>query len=191
MAQFEKFQELWQQQHGPPVSAAETARLARSMLSYRRRQNWINGAKTAIIAAVLAGTISRTPLTPGAIAGFSLIALAAAALLVREFRSQRALARLDFGAPSLGFVRETIARLNDQRDAFRRYYWPLMGSMVIGLNLILTGANRLWLRVLASGLPFLAFEFGMWVRRRRFELECRPLLDQLSAMRSALEERHE
>lgn len=189
MAQFDKLQELWQQQCGPSVSASDTTQLARSMRAYRRRQTWINVAKTVVIAAVFAGTISRSRLTPWAIAGFALIGLAAAALLIREFRSQRAMARLDFGAPSLGFVRETIARLNDRRESIRRYYWPMMGSMVIGLNLILTGTHRLWPRILASGLPFLAFELGMRVRRRRFDVECRPLLDQLSAMRSALEDR--
>jgi hypothetical protein len=31
----------------------------------------------------------------------------------------------------------------------------------------------------------------MWVRRQRFEVECRPLIERLSAMRSALEERVE
>jgi hypothetical protein len=191
MAQFDKLQELWQQQSGPAVSAADAARLAQSMQAYRRRQAWINAGKTVVIAAVFAGTISRARLTPGAIVGFSLIGLAAAALLIREFRSQQAIASLDFGAPSLGFVRETIARLNDHRESIRRYYWPMMGSMVIGLNLILTGTHRLWPRILASGLPFLAFELGMRVRRRRFEVECRPLLEQLSAMRAALEDRVE
>jgi hypothetical protein len=189
MAQFDKLQELWQQQGGPAVSDADAARLARSMSAYGRRQTWINSGKAVVVAAVLALAIVPMPLSPRVIAGFSLVAIAAAALIVREFRSQRALAKLDFGAPSLGFVRETIARLNDQRDACRRYYWPFMASMVIGMNLMLTGTHRWWLRGLASGLPFLAFEFGMWVRRRRFELECRPLLDQLSAMRHALEER--
>jgi hypothetical protein len=29
----------------------------------------------------------------------------------------------------------------------------------------------------------------LWLRRKRFELMCRPLIDQLSALRSALEER--
>jgi hypothetical protein len=189
MAQFEKLQELWQQQGGSAVPAADAARLARSMSAYGRRQKWVNIGKTAIVSAVLAWTIGQTPLSPRAIAGFSLVAIAAAALIVREFRSQRALTKLDFGAPSLGFVRETIARLNDQRDSCRRYYWPFMGSIVIGMNLMLTGTHRWWLRAIASGLPFLAFELGLWVRRKRFDLECRPLLDQLSAMRSALEER--
>jgi hypothetical protein len=45
--------------------------------------------------------------------------------------------------------------------------------------------------VLASALPLGGVELGLWVRRKRLAIECRPLLEQLSAMQAALEERCE
>ena len=123
------------------------------------------------------------------IAGWGLIAVAVSMLLIREWRSQRAISRLEFDQPSLGFVQSTIDRLREQRDLHRRYYLPFMAAVVVGMNLTLPATNRFWMRLLVSALPFVAFEFGLWLRRKRFDLECRPLIDQLSAMRSALEER--
>src|SRR3954447_5411716 len=191
MAQFKELQELWQGQAGPAVTPEDTARLTRSLGSYGRRQNLINSAKALVVAAVLAGAARNAHHSPAVLAGLSLVGVAAAVLIALEWRAQLAIARLDFSAPSTGFVRSAIDRLREQRAPGRRYYWPFMGALVIGMNLMLTGAHRWWLRAAASGAPFLAYELGMWVRRRRFELECRPLIDQLSAMESALEERAE
>ena len=61
------------------------------------------------------------------------------------------------------------------------------------MNLDVSEARRLlWLRA-ASPRRFrsAAYELGMWVRRKRLEGECRPLIEQLSAMQAALEERFE
>ncbi len=189
MAEFEKLQELWQRQEPPPISVDDTERLTRSLTAYGRRQYVINIVKAILVAAVLAWSINHAQPSARVVAGYSLIGVAAAVLLIREWRSQRVISRLEFDQPSLGFVRSTIDRLHEQRDPARRYYWPFVASVVIGMNLMLAETHRLWLRLIASGLPFMAFELGMWVRRKRFDLECRPLIDQLDAMRSALEER--
>jgi hypothetical protein len=190
MAQFEKLQELWQTQSGPAVSAEDTLRLTRSLQAYWRRQSAINVVKAVVVTAVLAWSGSHLPPTPRALGGFALIGLACLSLIVRDWRNQRDIARSDFSAPSLRFIEDRIARLEEQRDPYRRYYWGVMAAVVIGMNMA-AQTHRIWARVLFSALPFLGFEAGMWVRRRRFEHECRPLLDQLSEMRSALEERSE
>jgi hypothetical protein len=188
MAPFEELQELWQRQDAPPVPARDLALLSSSLRSYGRRQTYINAAKALIVTAVLAWSVSRVGVTWRTAAGFGLIGVAALAILARDWRGQRIIAQLDFSAPSLAFVRDAIARIDEQRRPLRGLYWPFMGALVIGMNLTLAGTHRLWLRLLASCLPFLAFEAGMWVRRKRFELECRPLIERLSAMRAALEE---
>jgi hypothetical protein len=189
MDQLEQLQQLWQRQTAPGVPAADAERLTRSLRAYGRRQYIVNIVKAIIVAALLTWALRHTKPSVQVIAGYGLVGIAAAAVLVSEWRSRRALARLEFGTPSLGFVRSTIERLHGQRDPCRRYYWPFLGSLVIAMNLVIEDTHRLWVRALASGLPFAAFELGKWVRRKRFELECRPLIDQLSALRSALEER--
>jgi hypothetical protein len=189
MVEFERLQELWQRQEASAVPSADAENLTRSLRAYARRQYTVNIVKAILLAAVLGWMIGRLQPSLRVIAGWGLIAIASAVLLAREWRSQRALSRLEFHKPSLGFVESTIGRLQEQRDPRRRIYWPFMASMVVSMNLMLAGTHRLWVRVVASGLPFLAFELGMWIRRKRFELECRPLLDQLASMRSALEER--
>ena len=42
-----------------------------------------------------------------------------------------------------------------------------------------------------SALPFAAYEAGRRIRIKRFEMECRPLVDRLAGMLAALEERSE
>jgi hypothetical protein len=189
MAEFERLQELWQRQEAPAVSAAETERLTRSLRAYSRRQYIVNIAKAILVAGVLAWSINHAQPSLRVMAGWGLIAVAAFSLLVREWRSQRAISFLEFGRPSLDFVESTLDRLREQRDLHRRYYVPFMAAVVIGMNLTLPDMRRLWVRLMISVLPFAGFEFGLWLRRKRFDLECRPLIHQLSSMRSALQER--
>jgi hypothetical protein len=189
MAQFERLQELWQGQEAPLRTTPDTSKLTRSLRVYGRRQHYFDIGKAVLVSSVLGWSLADAHASLPVISGLALIAVAAAALLIQDWRSQRAIARLDFSEPSLEFVRSTIARILEQRDPCRRYYWPFMGSMVIGMNLMLAGPHRLWLRILASTMPFLAFELGLWVRHKRFEAQCRPLLDELAQLRTALEER--
>ena len=189
MDQLEQLQQIWQRQKAPPVPAADVERLTLSMKAYGRRQYVINIVKALLVAGVLAWSINRAQPSIRVIAGWGLIALAALVLLIREWRSQRAISRLAFGQPSLSFVQSTLARLREERDPHRRYYLPFMAAVIIGMQLTLADTQRFWVRLLASALPFAGFELGLWLRRKRFDIECRPLIDQLSALRSALEER--
>jgi hypothetical protein len=190
MAQFKELQELWQGQAGPPVSADEIAILTRCLRSYGRRQYWINSAKLVLSSTLLGWCMFRSQDSISAMAGVLLIAVAVAAMLTQDWRNQREIARLDFSAPSLGFVRGAIDRLMQQRDPFRQLQWPALGAIVIGVNLILEH-SRPMLRISESLLPFAGYQAGMWVRRKRFEAECRPLIRQLQSMQAALEERYE
>lgn len=186
MAQFEKLQDLWQRQSAAP--AIDAGHVVQMLRAYGRRQAYVIAAKAMVVTAVLAWGITRSEPSPRIIAGFVLVILGTAILLVREVRGQRAIARLEFGAASTGFVRSTMDRLYRQHAEARRSYWPFMVSMVLGLNLILSSAASLWARALASSLPFFAFELGMWVRRKRFEAESRPLVEQLTKLRAAFED---
>jgi hypothetical protein len=188
MAQFEKLQELWQAQAAPPVRVEDTLHVTRSLREYGRRQSVINTVKTLIVMAILTWSATRFPATPRPIVGFALIGLASLSLIVRDWRTQRDIARSDFSAPSLRFIEERIARLKEQRDPYRRYYWAVMAAVVMGMNLA-DESHRWWVRLPFSALPFLGFEAGMWVRRKRFEAECLPLIEKLSAMRRSFEER--
>jgi hypothetical protein len=187
MAPFEELQELWQRQ--PELPAARFADVKRSLGAYGRRQNWINGAKALAMGLLLGVSAWAVRTSAASLAGIVLVTIAAGLLLARDWRSQRALARGDFAAPSLGFVHTAIERLLEQRNVGRSYYWGLIAACIVGENLILAGSHKIWLRVFASLAPFAGLEFGLWVRRRRFDWECRPLLDQLRAIQSDLEER--
>lgn len=190
MAQFEKLQELWQAQTAPSARVGDVLQLTRLLRAYGRRQSAINAAKGLIVTAVLVWSATHVPQTPRALAGIALIGLASLSLVVRDWRNQRDISRSDFSAPSLRFIEDRIARLREQRDPYRRYYWVLMGAVVTGMNLA-DMKHGFWARVAFSALPFLGFEAGTAVRRKRYDVECRPLFEQLSAMRSSLEERPE
>jgi hypothetical protein len=189
MARFEQLQELWQSQPVlPPAHFDDVKPLLRA---YGRRQTWINSGKATLVAALLTFCFVKAGSSPARISGVVLIAIAAAMLLVHDWRSQRAIARADFAAPSAGFINATIDRLLEQRTVRRSYYWTLLGATILAENLMLTGMRRWWPRIVASLLPFAAIELGLWVRRRRFDYECKPLLAQLRAAQAALEDRSE
>jgi len=190
MTRFEDLQELWQAQAGPAVSSADIAALTDSLHSYGRRQNWVLGGKVLAVSISLGSGLIRCH-RPNQIAGLLLVGLAAAVLLTLEWRNQRRISRLDFTAPSLPFVRKAIAGLKAQVRPLRRVYWAFMGTVVLAMNLMLGSSPPIWFRLIASALPFGGCELGLWVRRKRLAAECRPLIEQLSAMQAALEERFE
>jgi hypothetical protein len=187
MARFEQLQELWQAQPElPPAHLDDVKPLLRA---YGRRQTWIHAGKTVLVAGLLTFCFMRAGSSPVRISGILLVAIAAASMLIRDWRSQQAIARADFAAPSAGFVNATIDRLLEQRTVRRSYYWVLLGVAILAENLMLTGTRRLWPRIVSSLVPFAALEAGLWVRRRRFDHECAPLLEQLRAVKTALEGR--
>jgi hypothetical protein len=189
MARFEQLQELWQAQPElPPAHLNDVKPLLRA---YGRRQSWINAGKAILVGSLLTVCFIKAGSSPVRISGVVVIAIAAASMLVRDWRSQRDIARADFAAPSAGFVTATIERLLEQRTVRRSYYWTLMGATILAENLMLTGTRRVWPRVFASLVPFAAIEAGLWFRRRRFDYECAPLLEQLRATKAALEDRSE
>jgi hypothetical protein len=189
MARFEQLQEIWQRQPRAQVSAVEIATLKSSLRAYGRRQNWINAAKAVIVAAVTLWSLLQARGSARAVEAILMVMAAAAVLLAREWQAQRAIARLDFTVASRGFVRETIERLYAQRSACRRQFAPFMAAIVVAINLVLDSKASLWLRAAYTGLPFAAFEAGLWVRRKRWEHECRPLVERLRGIEAALEER--
>jgi hypothetical protein len=190
MTRFEDLQELWQGQPGPAVASADIAALTRSLHIYGQRQKWVFGGKLLAVSSILGWSLARCH-RPNQIAGLVLVGVAAAMLLTVELRNQRRISKLDFTAPSLPFVRGAIATLKGQINPFRRVYWLFMATVVLSMNLVLGSAPPIWVRLIASSLPFGGVELGLWVRRKRLADECRPLLQQLSAMQAALEERCE
>jgi hypothetical protein len=132
------------------------------------------------------------------VASILLVAVVGAVILYVDWRSQRTLSRLDFTGASLDFVRHAIAELEKQREPFRRYYWPFLGTLAVGESLLYAFTGHpasLWERIvwqlLAALLPFAAYELGRRVRARRFQSECLPLIAQLRAIEESLEEKTE
>jgi hypothetical protein len=197
MVRFDELQELWQNQQTPFRPAVDTVSLTRGFRNFGRRQNAINAAKLALIL-VQVGWMFFTLRRVGALAltGAAFIAAGEAVFLALDWRSQFGIARSTFANPSVVFIEGTIERLRRQRRPLSGYLWILLLSITCGLNLILWdsrphGAPLRTLKVHAgfTGFALICYRFGLWIRSRRFESECRPLIAQLTAMRQELEER--
>ena len=197
MVRFEDLQVLWQHQQ-PSAGRADTASITRDLARYGRRQYRIYLAKLVAITALLGWQIAHSKGSAPALCVVALMAALATVLLAVDWRNQRAISRLNFAEPSAEFVRSAIERLMEQREPFRKYYWPLMLFVVGVANFILgslpnsiTPLRRLSWHVIGSVLPFAGYELGRRVRFRLFEADCRPLVDRLTALEHALEERSE
>ena len=182
MAEFEKLQELWQQQPQPRMVSTDAAALTRAFAKYGRRQDWVNGAKLALIVMVIGWELRHLHWSAMALGGLAVVAAVAGTLLTMDCRSQRVISRLNFAEPSAAFVRSAIDRLMERRDPFRKYYWPFMLTLVAAVNLMfwntLASSPAAWRytwHFVDSALPFAAYEAGRRIRIKRFEMECRPL----------------
>jgi hypothetical protein len=93
------------------------------------------------------------------------------------------------------FLRSAIARLEAQRNPFRtREFYIAMGGVWVGCNLIIashwpqeTISSLLPGFAAITALPFAGYAFGRWVRRKRFEKQCRPLIRRLEAVLETME----
>src|SRR5215467_11070842 len=178
MVRFEELQALWQNQPQPALDAVEAARLTRGLSTWRRRQLWVYGVKVVLVTAVIVRMMTRARSLP-TIGITAAVAVVAAAMLFIDWRSRRTLARLDFSGASREFVAHAIAELEKQRDPFRKFYWPFLGTIALAENVCLAFADlrplwvRLSLHAFGTVAPFLGYELGRRVRIRRFESECR------------------
>ena len=200
LCSFEELQQLWQSQPQPepPAVAAESRGMAAALRRFRRRQYIFNGLKLMIIVWLAWFLLSRLGVSGLTVLGVGLLLAGMINPMVSDWRSQSAIARLDFTRPSVGFLDATLERLRDPNDPgapFRRAGW-------MGIAMIATGANLIFARPWATEtllfriashtaitlVPFAAFTFGLKVRAKRYAIDYKPLVERLEAMKAALEE---
>jgi hypothetical protein len=195
MAQFEQLQQLWQRQPRRAVPPTDAVALSRAFRRYGRRHDLINVGKVILIAGQLIFLLAQLRHRPLALFGGCLADFSGILFMIADWRTQRAIARLNFAAPSVEFLRSAIARLQAQRNPFRRReFYIFMGGFWIGCNLMFanTGHPMTLSRALAalaftSVTPFVAYALGRWVRGKRFAKECRPLILRLEAVLQTME----
>jgi hypothetical protein len=196
MAQFEELQQLWQRQPRSAAPPRDAVALSHAFRRYGRRHDAIYFAKAIVIACLLIFLLSLLRQRPLAAFGASLTVFSGILFMVSDWRAQRAIARLNFAEPSVAFLRSALARLHAQRNPFRtREFYVAMGGIWIGCNLVLatTESQMTLFRALphfayTTAMIFAAYALGRWVRRKRFEKECRPLIDRLEAVLLTMEE---
>ena len=196
MAQFEELQQLWQRQPPPAaVPPRDVAALSHAFRRYGRRHDLIYLGKTVVIACQLIFLVTLLRHRPLALFGACVVDLSCILFMVSDWRAHRAIARLNFAEPSVAFLRSALARLDAQRNPFRaREFYIAMGGVWIGCNLILashwpheTFSSALPTFAFTTAIPFAAYTLGRWDRRKRFEKECRPLIDRLEAVLQTME----
>ena len=107
MAPIEELQLLWQSQATPTVRAFDARSLSVAFRKIGRRQDIINIAKSVLIAGTLVSSGITYRHRPLMLLSTTLLLLTAGLAILAEWRIQRGIARLDFSAASLDFVRET------------------------------------------------------------------------------------
>jgi len=80
MAEFEKLQELWQQQPHSRMAPADAEALTRGLAKYGR-QDWINVAKVAAIAIAMGWELAHLGWSARSLAGLAIVAAVAGSLL--------------------------------------------------------------------------------------------------------------
>ena len=197
LCSFEELQQLWQSQPqlGPPAVAAESRGMAAALRRFRRRQYIFNGLKLMIIVWLAWFLLSRLGVSGLTVLGVGLLLAGMINPMVSDWRSQSAIARLDFTRPSVGFLDATLERLRDPNAPFRRTGWLGIALVAAGVNLMFAGLSatktfplRIASHTAFTLFPFAAFAFGLKLRAKRYAIEYKPLLERLAAIKAALEE---
>lgn len=198
MTGFEELQQLWQSQPQPqvPALAAESRRMAGTLRRFRRRQYVINALKLMMIVWLGWFLPSRLGISVLTLLGVGLLLAGMINPMVSDWRSQSAIARLDFTRPSVGFLDTTLERLRDPNAPFHKAGWMGIAMIATGANLMFLGPwaretllVRIAYHTAITVVPFAAFTFGLKVRAKRYAMEYKPMVERLAAMKAALEER--
>lgn len=186
MVRFEDLQTLWQKQPSRAATPRQAAELTSALHRYGRRQNLIYLAKLLVVAFQMAFLTIYLRHHPLVLTGAWIAVFSSLIFLVRDWRVQRSVARLNFSDPSIEFLHDALVRLNALRDPFRnREFYIAMSGALVGVNLMVTGSWRA--HVFTLPMPYLVYRFGRFIRRHRFERECQPLIDRLTAVLRTLE----
>jgi hypothetical protein len=188
MAHFEELQQLWQQQAETPVTPREAESLAASAHKFGRRQDLINGAKLLLMIVQVVWVVLRNRQDPMKMYGAFVVDLCVVYFLACEWRRQRSAVRLNFAASSVEFLRNAIMRLEALRNPFKGpEFYIMMGGYVVGINFMMHDGN--WLqRTIFNALPFIIYYPGVYLRGKRWDHECRPLVARLKELVAAAEE---
>ena len=195
MVEFDELRQLWQKQPQPDSAAALDGRAMSEVLRrFHRRQTAINCVRASLVIFMVIFMPIREHMAPTGVAGVALLFVGLAIYLVEDWRNQIGIARLDFTKSSEGFVESSLQRLRDMRYPFRRTFWILIVSLVCGMNLITWAHHSTVFKTVlmhsnATAFPFLAYWLGAKIRAKRFDLECRPIMEKLLSMQRAVEER--
>ena len=149
MAPFEELQQLWRRQAQRAMPQRDAAALSNAFRRYGRRQDLMYLGKVILIAAQLAFLVAQLRHRPLALFGACVADFGAILFMVSDWRTQRAIARMNFAEPSVEFLRGALARLEAQRNPFRsREFSIAMGGCWIGCNLIVASH---WARMTLTG----------------------------------------
>jgi len=197
MAPFDELQVLWQNQPTKTVPRIDPAQFAGEFRRYGRRQDIINTAKAILLTAVVVDAVVFGRHKPIILFAVCLMLFSGVLALIAEWRNQRAIAAFDFSAPSVEFVRSAITRLQQQRNPLHtREYGILFAAVLVGYNLIVlssygrsTMTERVVGHTIGLVLPGCIYVLARYIRARRWESECRPLVNRLTVLLETLEER--
>jgi hypothetical protein len=196
MAPFDDLKQLWRLQPQAPALPGETAALKQAFRRYGRRHDLIYLCKAIVIATQLVVVLSVLSHRPLAAFGASLAVFSATFFVIADWRKNRAIAQQSFAEPSVPFLRAAIARLQAQRDPFHNRefqigcggFWVGCGVLFASVWPLITLPQACLALAIVAAALLASFALSVRIRRKRFERECRPLIDRLEALLLTLED---
>src|SRR5258707_15513238 len=105
MAPFEELQQLWKGRTQLAVPQRDAAALSRYLRRYGRPHDLIFLGKTVVVACQLIFLVVLLRPRPLALFGACIADFSAILFMISDWRTQRAIARLNFAEPSVEFLR--------------------------------------------------------------------------------------
>lgn len=113
--------------------------------------------------------------------------------MVLYWKKQYNSSKLQFIENSLEFIEKTIIQLKSQKQIITHLLPALVVCMIIGINLIyfdllkdLVIGNRIFSHLIISFLFLIILFFGIRIRKKRYDNEYKPLVNELESIKSEL-----
>ncbi len=198
MAPFEELQQIWKDQPQPFAVPLDVRGTLIALAAFRRRQNIINVLKACLILFMIGYFASRQPGSLLIVCGGALIVAGSMNLLIGDWRNQMGITRLDFSSPSLQFIDQALARLDDPNAGLRRRLWLNILLICAGINLANLSdppsgsrAYSLLMHLASTAAILIALAVGLKIHAVRMKLEYRPIRRRLLALKLAIDEENQ
>lgn len=204
MAQIDELKNIWQNQKMDSQQEINQEKMfSENMLDklkkFEKKQDKRTNFKTfgiiAILTAYLIVLIVTEKITFFLAAGFIIIGLSAGIFMYLYRKTQFKIEKLNLFSETKELISSAVAVLEEQKELYKGKFRIFFTGLILGLNVLyldllkdLASTERILMHVGMTIILLITMYFGLKLRKRIFNRDFQPLIDELTEMNKDLGE---